>query len=84
MKMKMIKTRRCLLEVAMWLLPIQGKIPPKNSIWGANRYFQAKLVRYQHLHIIELDSCIDSTQILHSDKYHQIPAEPYTVTNSSL
>jgi len=35
-------------------------------------HFQAKLVKYQRMHIIETTACIDSNQILHNDKYHQI------------
>jgi len=36
-----------------------GKIlPPKTCIWGVNRHFQAKHVKYQHLHIIETTASI--------------------------
>ena len=55
------------------------KPPPqkknKNSVWGVNRHFQAKLFKfkYQHLaYIYYRNYCIESNQILYSDKYHQI------------
>jgi len=40
---------------------------------GVNRHFQAKLLKYQHLHTPVLSNyCINSNEILHSDKDHQI------------
>jgi len=38
----------------------------KTSILGINKHFQAKLVKYQHLH--NRNYSIDSNHILHSDK----------------
>jgi len=35
-----------------------SKIQKKTSIWGMNRHFQAKLVKYYHSHIIETTASI--------------------------
>jgi len=44
-----------------------GHFRPKNpQFWAVNRRFQAKRAYYQNY-------CIDSNQILHSDKDHQMP-----------
>jgi len=44
---------------------------PQNKFWGVHRRFQAKLANAKNVHIIQ--KCIDSNQILHNDKEHQMP-----------
>jgi len=63
--------RKCLLGVAMWLLPIQEVKSPKTSLWGVNKHFQAKHVNYQHLHIIENTASIPNKfcTVVNTTKY---------------
>ena len=49
-----------------------GKIPQNHHL-GVNRRLRAKRVKHQHLHACYRKYCIDSNQILHSNKDHQIP-----------
>ena len=49
-----------------------GEIPQKPQFWGLNRRFQAKLVKTKEITYYQ-NYYIDSNQILHSDKDHQIP-----------
>ena len=51
--------RRCPLGIAIRLLPIYGHNPPNLHFCGVNRYFKAKLAKYQQLHIIETTTSID-------------------------
>jgi len=37
---------------------LRSIIPQNLHFWGVNRHFQAKLVKYQHLHIIKTISSI--------------------------
>jgi len=54
--------------------PHLGVKSPKTPNFGdVNRRFQAKLVKPRNMHIMKTNYCIDSNQILHSDKDHQIP-----------
>jgi len=59
------------------LLPFRG-LKPKKTILGVNRRFQAKLQKSKSVHY--QNYYIDSNQILHSDKDHQMPfvGGPYT------
>jgi len=50
--------RRCTLGIAIRLLPIWGTIPQKIVFGDVNRHFQAKVVKYQHLHIMETAASI--------------------------
>ena len=57
--------------VAMRWPPFRGQIPHKPHFGGVNRRFQAKLVKWKNMH---QNYCIDSNQILHSDKDHEMPS----------
>jgi len=46
------------------------KIPPKSYIWGVNRHFQAKLVKYHHLHVIETTASVRAKFCI-SDKHQK-------------
>ena len=48
-----------------------GQIPQNPNFGGVNRHFQAKLNTEKHAYYQHY--CIDSNQILHSDKDHQMP-----------
>jgi len=44
----------------------------KKQFWGVNMHFQTKLANSKNVHYYQ-NYCIDSNQILHSDKDHQMP-----------
>jgi len=48
-----------------------GQKPKKKQFWGVNRRFQAKLAKSKTAYY--QNYCIDSKQIFHSDKDHQMP-----------
>ena len=55
------------------LLSIWGSKTENPQFWGMNKRFQAKLAKSKNVHIIKTIDCIDSYQILYSDKDHQMP-----------
>jgi len=63
-------------DVPFWgfvdIPPYLGGNIPQNPILGANRRFQAKLVKSKNITYYQ-NYCVDSNQILHSDRDHQMP-----------
>jgi len=55
-------TSRCLPGDDVTAPCLGVKSCQKNCIWGVNRHFQSKHVKYQHLHIIKTTASIPSFQ----------------------
>ena len=64
-----VRTSSLGVNIALTLRHFPTKNPP---FGGVNRRFQAKLAKSKNVHIYQ-NYCIDSNQILHSDKDHQMP-----------
>jgi len=60
----------CIFGDLFTLFPIL--VGQKSQFWGVNRHFQAKLAKSAKRAYYQ-NYCIDSNQILHSDKDHQMP-----------
>jgi len=63
------------LEIAIRLFTIYGYNPPKPPFGGVYRHFQAKLIKYQHLHIIKTTASIP-TKVCTAIKDHSVVGCP--------
>ena len=67
------RARMCLFGFCSYGSPFRGQNFKTKHFWGVNRRVQAKLAQSKNVHITKINYCIDSNQILHSDKDHQMP-----------